>query len=196
MLLYDISTDILTAKVYDGDPVPQLEYINSLESGDDYNLSKLTMCSHNATHIDAPFHFDPDGQKIGDMRLSTFYGKCTVVSIKGILTGQDMEKLLPYCKKRLILHGDSEVYISLSAAVVIADSDIVLVGTDGLSLATAFDEHRVHMEFARKGIAVLEGLDLEGIRDGEYILSAFPLKVSGAEAAPCRAVLLAQEKGF
>lgn len=196
MLLYDITSDILTAKVYEGDPVPELQYISRIESGDDYNLSKLSMCSHNGTHIDAPYHFDPDGERIGDMRLSTFYGKCTVVSIKGILTGEDMEKLLPYCKKRLILHGDGEAFISQSAAVVIADSGIVLVGTDSLCLSTAFDEMRVHLEFARKGVAVLEGLDLKGIKDGEYTLCAFPLKVSQAEAAPCRAILMEQEKGF
>ncbi len=196
MLLYDISGDIMQAKVYEGDPVPQHNYIKSIEAGDDYNLSEFSMCSHNSTHIDAPYHFDPDGAKIGDMRLSTFYGKCTVVTIKGILTGEDMEKLLPYCKKRLILHGDGEAYISQSAAVVIADSPVVLVGTDGLSLSTAFDERRVHLEFARKGIAILEGLDLKGIRDGEYTLCAFPLKLADSEAAPCRAILMEQEKGF
>ncbi len=196
MLLYDISSDILTAKVYEGDPKPTLSYIKTTDSGDNYNLSCVSMCNHTGTHIDAPFHFDPDGKKIGDMRLSAFYGKCTVVTIKGILTGEDMEKLLPYCRKRLILHGEGEAYLSLSAAVVIADSDVVLIGTDGLSISTAFDEMRVHMELARQEVAVLEGLDLHGIRDGEYTLCAFPLKVSDAEAAPCRAVLLEQEKGF
>lgn len=196
MLLYDISTDILTAKVYEGDPEPLLQYINNIESGDEYNLSQFSMCSHNGTHIDAPYHFDSDGEKIGDMRLSTFYGKCTVVTIKGILTGDDMEKLLPYCKKRLILHGDGEAYISQSAAVVIADSGIVLVGTDGICVSTAFDEMRVHLEFARKGVAILEGLNLKGIKDGEYTLCAFPIKMADAEAAPCRAILMEQEKGF
>ncbi|MDO5124661.1 MAG: cyclase family protein [Eubacteriales bacterium] len=196
MLLYDVSRDILTAKVYEGDPKPSHEYIKTTESGDDYNLSQFSMCTHTGTHIDAPFHFDSDGKKINDMRLSTFFGKCTVVTIKGILTGQDMERLLPYCKKRLILHGDGEAYLSLSAAVVIADSGIVLVGTDSLSIATAFDEARVHMELARRDIAVLEGLSLGGIKDGEYTLCAFPLKISNAEASPCRAILMEQEKGF
>ncbi len=196
MLLYDISTDILTAQVYEGDPAPTLEYIKSTENGDDYNLSVLSTCMHTGTHIDAPYHFDSDGSKIEDMKLSVFYGKCTVVTIKGILTGEDMERLLPYCKRRLILHGDGEAYLSYSAAVVIADSDICLIGTDGISVSTEFDEYRTHMEFARANVAVLEGLNLEGIRDGEYTLCAFPVKVKGAEAAPCRAVLMEQEKGI
>ena len=129
MLLYDISTDVLTAKVYDGDPTPNLEYIKSCDNGDDYNLSVLKTCMHTGTHIDSPYHFDSDGKKIEDMKLSVFYGKCTVVTIKGILTGEDMERLLPYCKRRLILHGDGEAYLSYSAAVVLADSDIQLIGT-------------------------------------------------------------------
>lgn len=196
MLLYDISTDILTAKVYDGDPTPSLEYIKSYENGDDYNLSVLNTCMHTGTHIDSPYHFDSDGEKIEDMKLSRFYGKCTVVTIKGILTGEDMERLLPYCKRRLILHGDGEACLSYSAAVVLADSDICLIGTDGISISTGFDEYRTHLELARANIAVLEGLDLTGIRDGEYTLCAFPIKVSGAEASPCRAVLMEQEKGI
>ena len=196
MLLYDISTDLLTAQVYDGDPKPSLEYIKSTENGDDYNLSVLSTCMHTGTHIDSPFHYDSDGSKIEDMKLSVFYGKCTVVTIKGILTGEDMERLLPYCKRRLLLHGDGEAFLSYSAAVVIADSNICLIGTDGISVSTEFDEYRTHMEFARSNIAVLEGLNLAGIRDGEYTLCAFPIKVSGAEAAPCRAVLMEQEKGI
>ncbi len=196
MLLYDISRDILNTEVYAGDPKPIRNYIKSTDSGDIYNMSEISMCMHTGSHIDAPYHFDFEGKKTEDLRLSVFYGKCTVVTIKGILTGQDMEKLLPYCKKRLILHGEGEAYLSLSAAVVIADSDIVLVGTDSLSIATAFDEARVHMELARRDIAVLECLSLKGIHDGEYTLCAFPLKVSGSEAAPCRAILMEQEKGF
>lgn len=196
MLLYDISTDILTAQVYEGDPKPSLNYIKSTDNGDDYNLSVLNTCMHTGTHIDSPYHFDSDGNKIEDMKLSVFYGKCTVVTIKGILTGEDMERLLPYCKRRLILHGEGEAFLSYSAAVVIADSDICLIGTDGISVSTAFDEYRTHMEFARSNVAVLEGLNLTGIRDGEYTLCAFPIKVIGAEAAPCRAVLMEQEKGI
>ena len=45
-------------------------------------------------------------------------------------------------------------------------------------------------------IAVLEGLYLEGVEDGTYTLSAFPLKISGVEAAPCRAILIGETKGI
>lgn len=196
MLLYDISKDILSTPPYEGDPKPHAAILNSIEKGDGYNLSQITMCTHNATHIDAPKHFDDDGSDIGSLKLSPFYGKCTVVTIDGILTGEDMEELLPHCKKRLIIHGNGNAYLTSSAAQVIAESGLILVGTDSESIAAPFDEMRTHLELARANVAVLENLYLEGVKDGVYTLSAFPIKLSELEAAPCRAVLVDEGKGI
>lgn len=196
MILYDISRDILTTQPYEGDPAPQVTVLSSIENGDAYNMSQVTMCTHNATHIDAPKHFDDDGATIGKIRLSHLYGKCTVVTIDGVLTGEDMEELLPHCKKRLILHGRGNAYLTSSAAQVVAESGLVLIGTDAVSIAAPFDELRTHLELARAGVVVLENLFLEGVQDGLYTLSAFPIKLSGLEAAPCRAVLIDEGKGL
>jgi arylformamidase len=196
MILYDISRDILTTQPYEGDPAPQVTVLSSIEKGDAYNMSQVTMCTHNATHIDAPKHFDDDGATIGKIRLSHLYGKCTVVTIDGVLTGEDMEELLPHCKKRLILHGRGNAYLTSSAAQVVAESGLVLIGTDAVSIAAPFDELRTHLELARAGVVVLENLFLEGVQDGLYTLSAFPIKLSGLEAAPCRAVLIDEGKGL
>ena len=196
MILYDISRDILTTQPYEGDPAPQVAVLSSIENGDSYNMTQVTMCTHNATHIDAPKHFDDDGATIGKIRLSHLYGKCTVVTIDGVLTGEDMEELLPHCKKRLILHGRGNAYLTSSAAQVVAESGLVLIGTDAVSIAAPFDELRTHLELARAGVVVLENLFLEGVQDGLYTLSAFPIKLSGLEAAPCRAVLIDEGKGL
>lgn len=196
MKFYDISRDILTTKPYEGDPAPKVTVLSSIEDGDSFNMSQVTMCTHNATHIDAPKHFDEDGATIGELRLSYFYGKCTVVTINGVLTGEDMEQLLPHCKRRLIIHGNGDAYLTSSAAQVIAESGLVLIGTDSQSIAAPFDEMRTHLELARAGVIVLENLNLNGVRDGEYTLCAFPLKLSTLEASPCRAVLLDEGKGL
>lgn len=196
MILYDISGDILSAKVYPGDPEPCVDVLKSMEDGDEYNLSQVKFCTHTSTHIDSPSHFYQYGSTIDKMRLSVFYGKCTVFSFDGIVTGEDMEKLLPYCRKRILLHGNSKGYFSSSAAFVLANSGVLLVGTDADSVAPPFEEAKTHTELAKANIAVLEGIDLKGIKDGDYTLCAFPIKLSGLEAAPCRAVLMEQEKGF
>ncbi len=196
MLLYDISREVLTSPVYEDDPKPSVSFLRSIGEGDRYNLSTLSLCTHTGTHVDAPLHFDEDGADIGSMKITQFYGKCTVVTIEGILTGEDMERLLPHCSRRLILHSSGKAFLSVHAARVIADSGLVLVGTDAMSIAPAFNEFETHYALARANIAVLENLYLEGVRDGTYTLCAFPLKLGGLEAAPCRAVLLEEGKGI
>lgn len=196
MIIHDISNDTLTAKVYDGDPKTTVTKLKSIENGDECNLSQISMCVHSGTHLDAPLHYCTDGNAVNEIRLNTFYGKCTVISVDGILTGEDMERLLPYCKKRILFHGEGNTYISQSAAIVLAASRVVLVGTDAVSIAPPFDEERPHLELARAGIAVLENLNLSAVADGEYDLCAFPVKLCGLEGAPCRAILFEQQKGL
>ena len=154
------------------------------------------MSVHAGTHIDAPLHYNEEGKSVDSLRLNTFYGKCTVITVEGILTGDDMERLLPYCKRRILFRGLGNTYLSQSAAIVLAESKVVLVGTDAESIAPSFDEARPHRELARAGIAILENLNLENIDDGEYELCAFPVKLGGLEAAPCRAILFEMEKGL
>lgn len=102
MIIHDISRDILTSKVYEGDPQTEVNRIKSIENGDDYNLSAISMSTHTGTHIDAPLHFSSDGSSISKMRLNTFTGKCTVVTVNGILTGEDMDKILAHSRKKLL----------------------------------------------------------------------------------------------
>lgn len=196
MIIHDISRDTINTPVYDGDPETRAERIKSIENGDGYNLTEISMSVHSGTHIDAPLHFYDEGSSIDNIRLNTFFGKCTVISVNGILTGEDMERLLPYCKRRVLFHGEGKTFISHSAAIVLAESRVVLVGTDAQSIAPSFDEERTHRELARAGIVILENLNLSAIDDGEYDLCAFPIKLGGLEAAPCRAIILEQEKGL
>lgn len=196
MIIHDISRDTINTPVYDGDPETRTERIKSIDNGDSYNLSQISMSVHSGTHLDAPLHFCEDGKSIDNIRLNTFLGKCTVISVSGILTGEDMERLLPYCKRRVLFHGEGKTFISHSAAIVLAASRVVLVGTDAPSIAPSFDEEKTHRELARSGIIILENLNLSAIDDGEYDLCAFPIKLGGLEAAPCRAIILEQEKGL
>ena len=196
MIIHDISRDTINTPVYDGDPETRAERIKSFENGDGYNLTEISMSVHSGTHIDAPLHFYDEGSSIDNIRLNTFFGKCTVITVSGILTGEDMERLLPYCKRRVLFHGEGKTFISHSAAIVLAESRVVLVGTDAQSIAPSFDEERTHRELARAGIVILENLNLSAIDDGEYDLCAFPIKLGGLEAAPCRAIILEQEKGL
>ena len=63
---------------------------------------------------------------------------------------------------------------------------ILLVGTQGRTIG----ESEVYYELTSRNTAILKGLDLAEIEDGEYMLSAAPLKKENAEQAPCRAYLM------
>jgi arylformamidase len=47
----------------------------------------------------------------------------------------------------------------------------------------------VHRAFLTRGVALLEDVDLSNVAPGRYELICFPLKVRGADGAPCRALL-------
>ena len=197
MYIYDISRNIFDTPPYEGDPETYSEFVKSIDNGDEYNLSMFSMSAHTGTHIDSPYHYYPNGKRIHEIRTAVFYGKCSVITTDRILTGQDMERLLPKCRKRLLIHTKGEGGIESSAANVIADSSLVLIGIDRLSIAADFDNEKTHMVLARGDVVILENLDLSDIEDGnDYTLSAFPIRLDGLEAAPCRAILFEQEKGF
>lgn len=190
MKVYDISRELFSADVYPGDPAPYAESIRRIDVGDEYNLSAFFTGSHSATHLDAPRHFIEDGTTVDRMPLETFVGPCTVVTVEGLVTGAQVENLLPRCRGRILFRGGGEAYLERSAAFVLADSGVVLVGTDALSIAACQDESAVHRELLGAGIPILEGLDFTGVEDGDYMLAALPLKLRGLEASPCRAVLI------
>ena len=189
MKIIDISREVFTAPNYDDDPQPKFKWFRKLGRDSEYNLSLFGMTPHTGTHIDAPLHYFENGESIDKCSLEKCYGSCTVVSIDGILTGEDMDKLLPYCKKRLLIHGKGKASLELSAARVLNDNGIVLVGIDSVSISFREQEEEVHRELLSNGTLILENLNLDGVSDGNYILCALPLKLGGMEASPVRAVL-------
>lgn len=193
MKIIDISRELFSSPVYPGDPSPSFERLRRLDHGDGCNLSAFYSGSHSATHLDAPLHFVDGGETIDAFPLERFYGPCTVVQAQGIVTGADIDRIAPRCRKMLLLKGNGQAFLSQSAAFALAQEGFTLVGTDAQSIAAYGDESALHEELLGAGVLLLEGLDLSKAEPGEYTLAAFPLYVRGLEAALTRAVLLAEE---
>jgi arylformamidase len=72
----------------------------------------------------------------------------------------------------------------------LADLGVLLVGIDSASVdpadSKALPSHQV---LRRRGLRVLENLLLDDVREGDYELIALPLRLTGADASPVRAVL-------
>ena len=194
MKIYDISQEVFGCVVFPGDPEPKSEKILKLENGDICNLTAFSMCAHNGTHIDAPYHFLNDGETVEKIPIEKFVGHCYVASFEGELEGKDAEAILEKAsadaKKRILIKGNATV--TLSAAEVFAKSGVCLVGNESQTVGPEDAPMQVHLELLRVGVVLLEGIRLKDVPDGEYLLNCAPLCLGGADGAPCRAILIKQ----
>lgn len=190
MKIHDISRELFSAPVYEGDPEPRLCRLKAFDKGDGLNLSALYCCLHASTHVDAPFHFVDGGDTVDMLPLELFFGKCTVMSFEGAVTGADIDRRVKEGCVRLLIKGGGAAFLTQSAAFALADVGVRLVGTDAQSVAMPEDTEVVHRELLTNRLAILEGLDLSGVAEGDYFLAAAPVKIAGVDGALCRAVLL------
>lgn len=194
MKIYDISQEVFSCAVYPGDPPPRKQTLSATAAGDGYNLTAFSMCAHNGTHIDAPFHFLEDGRTVEQLELEIFVGGCYVARHCGDVTAADAREILARAggAQRILIAGDATV--TLEAAEVFAGSSIRLLGNEGQSVGPENAPMGVHLALLSRGIALLEGVVLRDIPAGRYFLSAAPLNLSGADGAPCRAYLIDTEE--
>ena len=195
MKIYDISQEVFGCKVYPGDPSPKKNVLASMEKGDLYNLTEFSMCAHNGTHIDAPFHFVRDGKTVDRIGLETLVGMAYVAEHKGIVSGEDAERIVSQAKeqnaeaaKRILIKGEAEV--SAEAAKVFASLNILLFGNESQTVGPENAPMAVHQILLPAGVILLEGIRLADVSEGVYFLNAAPLNLSGADGSPCRAVLI------
>ncbi|MBE6878745.1 MAG: cyclase [Ruminococcaceae bacterium] len=195
MKIYDISQEVFGCQVYPNDPIPEKNVLKSMEKGEVYNLTAFSMCVHNGTHIDAPFHFIKDGKTVDEICLDAFVGMAYVAEHTGIVTGDDAAKIIekakkhsPAAVKRLLIKGDVEV--SIEAAKVFASSDILLIGNEPQTIGPQNEPMAVHLALLGADVILLEGIRLSEVSEGVYFLNAVPLNLSGADGSPCRAVLI------
>lgn len=199
MKIYDISQEVFGCQVYPGDPTPKKRVISSMEKGGLYNLTAFSMCAHNGTHIDAPFHFIKDGKTVDSVSLNTFIGMAYVAEYNGIVSADDATEILEKAKKqnseaakRILIKGDAEV--SAEAAKVFAESNILLLGNESQTVGPENAPMEVHLILLGAGAVLLEGIRLAEVSEGVYFLNAAPLNLSGADGSPCRAILIAAER--
>ncbi len=195
MKIYDISRELLSAPLYPGTEEPRVIPLMRIgEDGAQYNLSDLAFGAHVATHCDACWHFDEDGPDISQMPLEHYVGSCYVMEVPAhtLISGSFVREHLPQGVTRLLIKGGGESFLSNEAADYIQTSGIITVGTDGWSVSPLNNESHIHSVFLGNGIAIIEELDLSDVPEGTYTLCAAPIKIAGADGAPCRALLFAE----
>ena len=192
-MIIDISQEVFSCTVFPGDPSPVREALLSVEKGDVYNLTGLSMCAHNGTHVDSPYHFINSGKTIDQIPLEAFVGECYVARHEGDVSAEDAEKFLKRSggAKRLLIAGKATV--TAGAARVFAENGLLLVGNESQTVGPEDAPKEVHLILLGAGVVLLEGVVLNDVAEGAYFLSAAPLNLGGCDGAPCRAYLISKE---
>ena len=208
MRTYDITLTITPQTiVWPGDSPVSLKRTSSITSGDNSNVSEITMSCHTGTHVDAPDHFLNNGITVDDLTLDLLVGRAYVLhlpDVSMITASVLMRADIPPRTRRLLFKtrnstlwatGNQEfqtdfVALSVDAAELLVDRNVKLVGIDYLSIAPYKSGTAVHTILLSAGVVVVEGLDLSQVSQGRYNLHCLPLKVGGADGAPTRAVLV------
>ena len=202
-MLYDLSPTIRPeTPVWPGDTQFQTRLSWSIAEGASVNLSSITTTPHLGSHADAPFHTEPRGEGMAEMPLERYLGPCRVVKVppQPLIETRHLEGIDLTNPRRILFKSESvrdrksfpERFTALSpeVAALLAEKGVLLVGMDTPSV-DPFDSKTLdaHHALFRGGVAILEGLVLDGVPEGVYELIALPLRLAGLDASPVRAVL-------
>ena len=194
-MIYDISQELFSCRVWPGDPAPVREVLADMGKGDIINLTAFSMCAHNGTHVDAPAHFIKDGKTVDELDPAAFLGDCYVVRHEGEVTAADAEAILRragdrQAAERILIAGRATV--TEAAACVFAEAGIRLIGNESQTVGPENAPMEVHLILLGADVVILEGLVLAHVPEGKYFLTAAPINLGGCEGSPCRAMLVGE----
>jgi kynurenine formamidase len=177
-----------------------------------YNMTQISMATHQGTHLDVPFHFFDDGRTVDQLPLERFYGPAVLIDLA---PGGDLPAKTPITVEMLAPHADKfqpgakVIYrtgwdrtfgtpecfsdfptLTPEAARWIAERRIGLLGMDTLTPSAEWKE--VHLVLLAKGveIVIVEGLTKLDQLPERFTLAAFPLNIKGRDGSPIRAVAI------
>ena len=206
--LLDVSRPLsASTPVWPGDAPTRPAWTARIADGAPVNVGQLASSLHAATHADAPLHFAADGAAIDEVDLAAYYGPACILERIGTgpITPGDLARALggqDLPAPRVLFRTwpgtppsawvDDFAYFAPETICHLADLGAVLIGIDTPSFdAVDSTDLLSHHALRERGVLNIENLDLSQAKIGErYTLSAFPLRISGMDASPVRAVLI------
>jgi arylformamidase len=188
--------------VWPGDTPVSREVLCELERGATVTLSTLRATVHLGAHADGPNHYGIGARSVDQQPLERYIGPCQVVRARvnrGERVTIECLSSMPTAARVLIATGTfpdatrwNEDFAGLSPQLVdaLADRGVVTIGIDTPSVDLfSSKDLPAHRRFLERDVAILEGLRLDGVAEGDYELIALPLPLVGFDASPVRAVL-------
>lgn len=202
--IYDISMTIEESmQVWKSYPhkKPRIENVQNHDEGKPHE-SLLTINTHTGTHVDAPLHMLPGGPTIETITLERLIGPARVLDlthVKDFITKDDLVPFAIQRGERLLFKTSSSfteefmldfAFLREDGAQYLAELGVGLVATDALGIERAQAEYPTHRTLMSNDVIIVEGVRLKDVPAGNYTLVIAPLKLTGIDASPARALLL------
>lgn len=208
MTRYDISVSYgPETPPWPGDTPYSCGWAWEMADGASVNVGRVTTSWHVGTHADAPLHVLAGGAPSESLPLDVFSGPALVVDARDASAGATLTvdwlehaldgRRLPArllvrtgCSVRSGNFPESWPCLTAESAAWLVRGGLRLLGVDAPSVdARSATELTVHHTLFDGGAFVLENLHLSAVPADAYHLTAYPVLVTGADAAPVRAVL-------
>jgi arylformamidase len=182
-----------------------------IADGDAVNVGSIRTSLHAGTHVDAPWHYDDRGARLGAVDLRRLVGEALVLDVSGgdgAVTVADLEAALVDAETaegalppRALLHtGEPDAWgtafptgfrpLAPAAVDWLAQRGVRLIGTDAPSVDPLTSKDLpAHRACAAHDLTIVEGLALARVAPGRYELICLPLSLPEADASPARALL-------
>lgn len=171
-----------------------------------YNITQISIGSHQGTHLDAMYHFIDDGKTLDQMPLDWFYGYTHLLRIpKQANEDITVDDFLPH--EYLLIPGAKIVFetgwhrhfgkpyffsdfpsLTQDAARYLAGKQIRLLGMD--MPTPGKDWYELHHILLPAEIVVVESLANLDKAPDQFTFMGFPLNFKGRDGSPIRAVAL------
>ncbi len=183
---------------------------------DGWNATTLELYSHCGTHMDAPQHFVAGAATIDEQDLGVCVGPAVVLDLSPSSPSQTItvadlaewdDQIVPGC--RLLLRTDwhkqygSDAYrdqlprISKELADWLVSRRVAMIGVEGPSVADVNNRTElteVHQTLFNGGVLIVEGLaNLDQLTQPVVQFIALPLKVTGCDGSPVRAIAIEED---
>jgi arylformamidase len=165
------------------------------------NFTWLNFGAHAGTHVDAPYYLFQEKWTSDQIPLSRLMGPCQVLDLTQVESCIEIEDLQQieikhnkiFLKTKnsfdplLEFHGQ-HITLSAKAAKYLVALGIETVGYDYQTFERG-GSNEIHHIFLNESITLLDNLRLIDAEAKEYFLMCLPIKVTGIDAAPARAIL-------
>jgi len=199
--------------VYPGDPTPRFEVHSTIER-DGFNLLAIHLGSQSGTHVDAPYHFEEDRLRIDEVPVDRFVGPGVVIDAtdlgpRGQITPEHVAPVADRLEPGVVVllrtgwnrfYGDPRYfehpYLGSDACEQMLDLGVRTFCIDAINIdETPDDEHAgvgfpCHHLISRLDGIIGENFRLEELPDGEFLVACTPVRLTGADGGPVRAVAI------